>query len=69
MYANVIDLTHDVLPERMWKAIRYEPDKVPPANIIKDVVLLRDWEQTLINDFHSYFYDRRIIEIDVFKKL
>ena len=44
MYANLIDLTHDVLPEKIWKPVRYEPDKIPPVTVLKDNVLLRDWE-------------------------
>ena len=68
MYATIIDLTHDCLPEKEWKPVRHEPEKIPPLTIIKDNVLLRDWEQTLVNEWYSYVYDRRIIEIECLRK-
>ena len=68
MATKVIDLTHDSLPEHHWQPIRKRFDKVPAASIIEDRVLLREWEQEQVNHYYRNIYDRRDIDIDVFKR-
>lgn len=35
---------------------------------MKDRVLLREWEQEQMNDYYKNIYDRRNIDLDVFKQ-
>ena len=67
--ARVIDLTHDTLPESHWRPIVKTYDKIPPQNILEDRILLRDWEVDCQNEYYRYVYDRRHIDMDVFRKL
>lgn len=67
--ARVIDLTHDTLPEEHWRPIQKTYDKIPPQNILEDRILLRDWEIEQQNEYYRFVYDRRLIDVDVFRKL
>ena len=66
--SKVVDLTHDTLPEYNWKPIKKAYDRVPPAPTMDDKVLLREWEQEQLMEYYKNVYDRRNIDIDVFKK-
>lgn len=68
MALNVYDLTHDVIHELYWKPIVRKPEEKPADNVLKDKLLLKDWEQTLVNENFTWIYDRRIIDQEVFKK-
>jgi len=63
----VIDLTHDVLPELSWRPIQKTFDRVPPSGIIDDRTLLREWELEQQNEYYRFVYDRRNLDLDVFK--
>ena len=69
MAAKVIDLTHDVVPEVNWKPIRKEMNResLPPAPLLSDRVLLREWEMEQLCENHQYYYDKRIVEDEVFQ--
>lgn len=41
---------------------------MPPDIIMKDRILLREWEQEQMNDYYKNIYDRRNIDLDVFKQ-
>ena len=66
---RVIDLTHDTLPETKWRPIQKTYDKIPPQNILEDKILLRDWENDIQTEYFQFVYDRRYIDVDVFRKL
>ena len=68
MSSKVIDLTHDTLPETTWRPIDKTFDRVPPQGILGDKVLLREWEQELQGEYFKFVYDRRVLDMDVFKK-
>ena len=68
MHATVVDLTHDMLPENTWRPIKKEYDRVPPQKCLDDKVLLKEWEMNASNEHYSKIYDRRMIDVDVFKK-
>ena len=36
--------------------------------MLKDKLLLKDWEMTQINDFYSYIWDRRILDGEIFRR-
>ena len=42
--AQVMDLTHDVMPEHTWKPIKKAWDRLPPQEVMNDKVFLREWE-------------------------
>jgi hypothetical protein len=44
------------------------PEEKPPENVLKDKLLLKDWEQTKVNENFSWIYDRRAIDQEVYKK-
>ena len=62
-------MTHDTLPETKWRPIEKRNDKIPPLNILEDKVLMREWEGNVQNEFFSFVYDRRFIDVDVFRRL
>jgi len=62
MATNCIDLTHDAPLELYWRPIIRAPEKKPGENMLKDKLLLKDWEMTQINEFYSYIWDRRILD-------
>ena len=66
--SKVIDLTHDTLPEYSWKPIRKQYDRLPPQPIMDDKVLLLEWEMEQRIDYYNKIYDRREIDVDVFKR-
>ncbi len=68
MATSVIDLTHDVIHELYWRPIERKPEEKPPDNVLKDKLLLKDWEQTKVNENFSWIYDRRVIDQEVFKR-
>ena len=67
--ARLVDMTHDTLPEVKWRPVEKRVDKIPGQQILEDKVLLRDWEQAVMNEFFSFVYDRRFIDQDVFRRL
>ena len=66
--SKVVDLTHDTLPENNWKPIKKQYDKLPPPGILNDRVLLREWEAEQLAEYYKNVFDRRDLDIDVFKK-
>jgi hypothetical protein len=44
MALDVIDLTHDVIHEYYWKPIIRKPEEKPADLVLKDKLLLKDWE-------------------------
>ena len=62
MATNVIDLTHESIHEIYWKPIVRKPEPKPADNVLKDKLLLKDWEQTQVNEYFSWIYDRRAID-------
>ena len=64
----VIDLTHDTLPEVIWKPIKKYPEKVPPANIINDKINLHSWELAENKEHFAYSFNRIYFDNEVFKK-
>ena len=44
MAVECIDLTHDCPVELHWRPIIRVPDKKPLENVLKDKILLKDWE-------------------------
>jgi hypothetical protein len=40
----VTDLTHDTIHELHWKPIVRKPEEKPAENVLKDKLLLKDWE-------------------------
>ena len=70
MSSKVIDLTHDTLPEHAnhWRPIQKTFDRVPPQGILEDRILLREWEQELQLEYFKFVYDRRNLDLDVFKR-
>jgi len=64
MQSNVIDLTHDTLPERnkYWRPIKKYEDPMPPPNIINDKVNLKNWEQSLYKDHYHYTFNRQYFD-------
>jgi len=56
------------LPEYNWRPIKKTYDRVPPAGIMDDRILLREWEQEQMNEYYKNMYDRRNIDLDVFKR-
>lgn len=41
---------------------------MPADNVLKDKLLLKDWEQTKVNEAFSWIYDRRVIDQEIFKR-
>ena len=68
MAAKVVDLTHDALPENSWKPIRKEYDKLPAVGVLNDKVLLREWEMNEADEYFGKIYDRRMADVDVFRR-
>ena len=69
MAANIVDLTHDALPENNgWRPIKKEYDRVPPEPVLRDKLLLREREMEQANEYFTKVYDRRLLDVDVFKK-
>ena len=62
MATETIDLTHDVMAEIRWKPIVRKPELKPGDNVLKDKLLQKDWEQTQVNEYFSWVYDKRIID-------
>jgi hypothetical protein len=67
MQSNLIDLTHDTLPEIVWRPIKKIPEAMPPGNIINDKVNLQQWEIAMSKDFYSYTFNRIYFDNEVFK--
>lgn len=68
MATSCIDLTHESPIELYWRPIIRAPEKKPAENVLKDKLLLKDWEMTQINDFYSYIWDRRILDGEIFRR-
>jgi len=62
MARNCVDLTHDCLAERYWRPIVREEEVKPPDNILRDKLLLKDWELMQVNNYYNYCWDRRIYD-------
>jgi hypothetical protein len=69
MCQNIIDLTHDTIHEYYWKPIIRKPEEKPAENVLKDKLLLKDWEQTKVNNYFDWIYDRRAIDQEIFKRI
>lgn len=69
MSSKLIDLTHDTVPEKQWRPIQKTFDRVPPQAILMEKVPLREWEVEQQNEHLKFVYDRRDLDIDVFRKL
>ena len=69
MAAKVVDLTHDTAPEKAWHPIKKAWEKVPPVPIMKEKVLFYEWKMDVENEHYKNRFDRRLVDIDVFKKL
>ena len=67
--SKVIDFTHDTLPETNWKPIEKTFDRVPPQFYLeeKSKTLLKEWEAEQHAEHYKFVYDRRGIDVDVFK--
>ena len=63
----MIDLTHDTLPELSWRPIEKTYDRVPPEIIMKDKILMKEWEEDMKNEYYRGIFDHRRIYEDVFK--
>jgi len=44
MSTSLIDLTHDCITELYWKPIIRKPEPKPADNVLRDKLLLKDWE-------------------------
>ena len=44
-------------------------DRVPAQAVLEDKTLLREWEMEIMDDYLRHVYDRRLIDMDVFRKL
>ena len=69
MAAKVVDLTHDTAPEKAWHPIKKAWEKVPPVPIMKEKVLFYEWKMETENEHYKNRFDRRLVDLDVFKKL
>jgi hypothetical protein len=67
MQSKVIDLTHDTLPEIVWRPIAKLPELVPPPNIINDKVNLMNWEMQLQKEHYYHTFNRIYFDNEVFK--
>ena len=56
------------MPEKEWRPIQKTFDRVPPDGIINDKVFLREWEQVQQMEYYQKVFDRKDIDLDVFKK-
>ena len=45
MSSKLIDLTHDTLPETLWRPIKKDFDRVPPQRVLEEKTMLREWEE------------------------
>ena len=61
-------MTHDTLPEISWKPIKKRRDRIPPQRVLEEKVLLREWEMDQYDKYFKNVYNRRDLDIDVFKK-
>lgn len=68
MQSNLIDLTHDTLPEIKWRPIKKMPEQIPEPKTINDKQNLHHWELALQKEHYSFTYDRRYFDNLVFKK-
>ena len=68
MAVKVVDLTHDTLPEIEWRPLNKPQEVVPPNWIVRDQVLLREWECEQINEQLKHSYDRRALDVDVLRR-
>ena len=66
--SQVMDFTKDRLPETKWKPIRKEFEPFCPQNIRDDKILFRDWQVDQQSQFFQWVYDRRFVDVDVFRK-
>jgi hypothetical protein len=67
MQSNLVDMTHDILPENKWRPIKKIPEEVPAAEIINDKVNLQNWEMAMSKIHYGYTYDRMYFDNEVFK--
>jgi hypothetical protein len=67
MQSKVIDLTHDTLPELIWRPIKKYAEPMPPPNIINDKLNLHNWEMALNKEHYSYSFNRIYFDNEVFK--
>ena len=67
MQSNLIDLTHDTLPEIVWRPIKKIAEALPPANVINDKVNLHAWELALNKEYYAYTFNRIYFDNEVFK--
>jgi len=44
MSVNLVDLTHDSIHELYWRPIIRKREEKPGDNVLKDKLLLKDWE-------------------------
>ena len=56
------DYTQATSDEVIWRPIVRKPDPVPEMLILKNRVQLKEWEVNQNNIFHSYIYDRRVVD-------
>jgi len=68
MQSNLIDLTHDTLPEIKWRPIKKMPEQIPEPKVINNKADLHHWEMAIQKEHYSYTYDRRYFDNLVFKK-
>lgn len=68
MQSNLIDLTHDTLPEVKWRPIKKMPEQIPEPRIINDKQNLHHWELALQKEHYSYTYNRIYFDNLVFKQ-
>jgi hypothetical protein len=68
MQSALVDMTHDVLPEVKWRAIKKIPEEVPPAEVVNDKVNLQNWEQAMNKAYYAYTYNRIYFDNEVFKQ-
>jgi len=68
MQSNVVDLTHDTLPEVVWRPIKKFPEPMPPLNIISDKVNLHAWELNLNKEHFAYTFNRIYFDNEIFKQ-
>jgi hypothetical protein len=68
MMSNLVDLTHDTLPEVEWRPIKKYQEPIPPPNVVNDKIELVMWEMGLRKEFFSKTYNRIYFDEEVFKK-
>ena len=61
-------MTHDTLPEVVWRPIIKIPDAMPPPNVINDKVNLHAWELAANKEHFAYSFNRIYFDNEVFKQ-